>query len=128
MDMTETKKCTKCKRDTPLNSDYFYVSRARKDGFGERCKECNGQKFTKYHQLAEGEMFCKRCEEILPYNDEYFPKDKTTKTGLRNVCYICSKGKAGGAWYGKRKEQPLKWTEEEDDLLAKIYPDSTNEE
>lgn len=126
--MSEVKKFTKCKRELMLNSDYFYVNRARKDGFGEKCKECSGQNFTKYHQLKDGEMFCKRCEKILPYTDEYYPKDKSTKTGLRNVCYICSKGKAGSARYGKRKERALEWKKEEDLLLISLYPDNTNEE
>ncbi|MFS0643688.1 SANT/Myb-like DNA-binding domain-containing protein [Siminovitchia sp. 179-K 8D1 HS] len=126
--MEETKECKKCLREFPRNTDYFYKKKDSKDGFTTKCKECNGQKFTKYHQLKEGEMFCKRCEKILPYNDEYFPKDKNTKTGLRNVCYVCSKGKTGSARYGKRKEKTPEWTKEEDSLLIEIYPDNRNED
>lgn len=122
------KACNRCERELPLNSDYFYRNRAHKDGLSNICKECNGQRFTRYHELKEGEMFCKRCENILPYNDEYFPKDRNTKTGLRNVCYKCSKGKAGSARYGKRKKRAPRWSKEEDDLLIKLYPDNTNEE
>lgn len=124
----DLKTCNRCDRDLPANTDYFYKKHDTKDGFTSACKECNGQRFTKYHDLKDGEMFCKRCEKILPYTDEYFPKDKSTKTGLRNVCYICSKGKGGSARYGKRAKPAPKWTKEEDDLLSQVYADNTNKE
>lgn len=103
-----------------MNTDYFFTKKGTADGFTNKCKECQNYKFTKYHELKEGEMFCKKCERILPHDAEHFPIDKTTKTGLRNVCYECK-----GSTFGERRLQ-LKWTKKEDDLLMKEYPDNLN--
>lgn len=117
----EIKKCKKCERDLPKNTDYFFKKKDTKDGFVNNCKECNGFKFTILLELKDGEMCCKGCKRILPYDDEHFPTDKSTKTGLRNVCYECK-----GGQFGKRRPQPDKWTKIEDQLLKKEYPDNLN--
>lgn len=120
---TVTKKCKKCEREHPLNTDYYFKNKERPDGHVENCKECSGFKFTKYHSLKDGEMICKKCERVLPYDVEHFPQDKTTKTGLRNVCYECK-----GSHFGKRKEKAKNWTKEEDELLKKVYSDNLNKD
>lgn len=121
--MCTTKLCSKCNRELPLNSDYFFKKNYNKDGFNNKCKECEGYKFTKYNEIQESEMCCKRCERILPYTSEYFPTDKTTKTGLRNVCYECN-----GSKFGKRKPVSKRWTDNEDTLLKEVYSDNLNED
>lgn len=121
--MCNTKLCNDCKRKFPLELDYFFKKKGTNDGFTNKCKECQGYKFTKYNKLDANEMCCKRCDRVLPYNDEYFPSDKSTKTGLRNVCYECK-----GSSFGKRKPKSEIWTNKEDKLLIEIYADNTNEE
>lgn len=98
MDM---KKCNKCKRELPLNSDYFHK---KKDSFTSNCKECSNGRFTKFLQLKDGEMFCNKCDKILPYTEEYFPIDKSAKDGFRKTCHVCS-GRLKG--YGAKREMKL---------------------
>jgi len=43
--MSETKQCTKCKRQLPLTTDYYFKDRYHKSGFKSQCKECLGVKF-----------------------------------------------------------------------------------
>lgn len=119
--MNKLKKCKQCERELPKNTDYFFKKKDTKDGFTNKCKQCTGQEFTKYLDLKDGEMFCKGCRRILPHDGDHFPKDKNLKTGLRNVCFEC-KGKT----FGERKPQSVKWTQQEDDLLKKEYPDNLN--
>jgi hypothetical protein len=116
----ETKNCKKCERNLPKNTDHFFKKKDTKDGFVNNCKECDGFKFTRYLELKDGEMFCKKCERILPHDSEHFSKDKNLKTGLRNVCYECK----GGSFKVRRLQE--KWTEIEDVLLKKEYPDNLN--
>lgn len=115
------KNCKKCERELPMNTDYFFSKKDTVDGYTNKCKECQGYKFTKYFKLIEGEMFCKKCDRILPHNDEHFPIDKTAKNGLRNVCYECK-----GSSFGKRKPKPDLWSKKEDSLLKEVYPDNLN--
>ncbi|MGG3892029.1 NUMOD3 domain-containing DNA-binding protein [Metabacillus fastidiosus] len=82
----KTKKCSKCKRELPSNSDYFNKDKNRKDGLYPQCKECRtGKKlFTK-----EGFKICTGCHEELNMNTDYFFKNKDTKDGFTNRCKVC---------------------------------------
>lgn len=125
--MNKTKVCKHCKRELPLNTDYYFKNVSRKDGFLSKCKECMGRKFTdKLTKIPkDGHKFCIKCDRELKSSIRFFPPDSGCKDGLRNVCRECGKdGHFMGEGY-----VPKKWWEKEDEeLLAKIYPHYTNQE
>ena len=91
--MEETKICSKCKRELPLDSDHFNHKCDTKDGFTSRCKECLGRRFTNHltHIPKDGYKFCIKCGNELPISIQFFPPDKSCKDGFRNVCRCCGK-------------------------------------
>lgn len=102
----ELKKCSKCKRALPMNSDYYHNKR---DGFMSSCKECSKGRFTRNTELKDGEMYCVKCYKILPFNENYFPIDKSAKDGFRKTCHVCS-GRLKG--YGAKRNLYTKPLEE----------------
>lgn len=123
----EMKNCSKCKRELPMNTDYFFKKKDTKDGYTNRCKECQGYKFSnKLTKIPkEGYKFCIKCDRELKSTSSYFPVDRTCKDGLRNVCREC--GKDGH--FMKDDYVPKKWwTEEENELFKHRYPHYLNEE
>ena len=121
------KKCKKCNRELPANTDYYYLKCDTKDGFCSECKECKGKNFTNYltHIPKEGYKFCVKCDKELPKTTQYFPIDKDCKDGMRNVCRCCGKD---GHYLKDDYIQNERWTEEDYQLLKSIYKDYTNEE
>lgn len=84
--------CSKCKKELPMNSDYFTVSGTSKDGFYSRCKICRG--FKSYgislprenaKLKKEGLKRCSICRNIKPI-DIY---EKVGKTRLKEWCPEC---------------------------------------
>jgi len=103
------KKCTKCKVEKPMTTEYF--SRM-KDGFQFQCKECRKKYHTdkreeilrkrkeKYraehplkHTVAfpDGMKLCCKCNELKPSTNEFFNNLKKTKDGFRHECIECRK-------------------------------------
>lgn len=123
----ETKICNKCKRELPMNTDYFYKKHDTKDGFTNRCKECNGSIFTNklVHIPKEGFKFCIKCDRELEINIKYFPPDKGCKDGLRNVCRECG---SDGHFMNEGYIPKTWWSEEDNKLLIERYPNYTSEE
>lgn len=67
----------------------------------------------------DGYCVCKKCNKKLPYTETYFPKLKSEKRP-RQICRVCNP-KYGRYLEGEcRFVQP--WTEEEDEILKKVYP------
>ena len=125
--MKETKICSKCKRELPLDIDHFNHKCDTKDGWTARCKECLGKKFTNHltHIPKEGYKFCIKCDKELPISINYFPPDASCKDGLRNVCRCCGKD---GHYMVDDYKPNRKWTDEDLKLLENVYHDYTNEE
>ena len=122
------KLCSKCKRNLPANSDYFYLKNDTRDGFVQRCKECIGKNFTDYltNIPEDGYVFCKKCKRELPHDYLHFPADKNCKTGLRFVCRECTDSLSG--FLSEDYIPQEKWTDAELDLLKRLYKDYTTEE
>jgi hypothetical protein len=85
------KKCSKCKKDYPLNNDYFHKKADSKDGYSTICKECKGHSFTHYN-CKEGYQVCIKCQEELELNNINYYKDKNSRTGFTTVCKKCLTG------------------------------------
>lgn len=122
------KRCKKCGRELPLNTDYYFKKKDTRDGFTTKCKECQGYKFTNKLNKPKpksGYKFCIKCNRELPINVRYFPQDKMCKDRFRNVCRECG---ADGHFMGEGYIPKTWWTKEQEVLLRKIYPHYTNEE
>lgn len=112
--------CTKCKRELPENSDFYFTKYGK---FNNRCKECCGKHFTnKLSQpnSKDGYIFCKKCTRELPHTKQYFPIDKNCKNGLRNVCRECNK--KYGRFLNDNEEYNFQhWSDEENKLIRENY-------
>jgi len=103
------KKCTKCKVEKPMTTEYF--SRM-KDGFQFQCKECRkkyhtdkreeilrkrNEKYRLEHPLkhtvafSDGMKLCCKCNELKPSTNEFFNNLKKAKDGFRHECRECRK-------------------------------------
>lgn len=123
--MNEIKICTQCKRELPGNTDYYFMKLGK---LNNRCKECCGRHFTNKltHIPKEGHIFCKKCDRELPYTFQYFPEDKKCKAGLRYICRECNH--SYGRFLNDNEFPNRKWSDEEKELLAKVYKNYTGKE
>lgn len=126
--MQELKCCKECTRDLPMNTDHFFKKKDTKDGFTNKCKECQGGKFT--NKLTKcsprsGFKFCIKCDRELESDARFFPPDKTCKGGFRNVCRECGKD---GHFMAEGYVPKELWTDEENSLFINRYPNYLNEE
>lgn len=104
----ETKICTKCNKEYPATSEYFYVCRTAKDGLRSICKVCDKKRWAensakkqaekqKEQQLIENDLksrgvkICPKCKRELPAKLEYFYSNASLKDGLSFWCKSCSK-------------------------------------
>lgn len=89
------KQCRYCYRNFP-GSEYFFRSHPQnRDGLLNKCKECEGNKFTwgnkKKNELKlKHEQYCTGCDTIYPCNDIYFCKNKHSSSGCSRYCKKCS--------------------------------------
>lgn len=127
MENIKMKVCSKCKRELPANSDYYFKKHDTADGYTNKCKECRGYKFTdKLTKIPkDGHKYCIKCNRELPSTNVYFPIDNTCKDGLRNVCRECGKD---GHFMEEDYIPKRVWTDAENELFIKRYPYYTNEE
>lgn len=88
----EIKICSKCKRELPANSDYFFKRKENKDGLQGVCKECkSGHSFTdkiKY-KTEEGFRICLKCDIKYELNSDNFYASNLNKDGFRTTCKVC---------------------------------------
>jgi 5-methylcytosine-specific restriction endonuclease McrA len=84
----ESKVCSKCKRELPRNTDYFYKNTHAKDGYRPTCKQCMGYSYTKRLETAKGFKICNTCNKEKPATKEYFYSAGYSR--LRGECKECS--------------------------------------
>lgn len=96
------KVCTKCNRELPGTTFYFFRHKKMKDGLNSACKECEGHRFKEPRKIPTSEKenykICSKCHRELPETSEYFFKRKNGKNGLNSCCKECS-----GWSYGQKK-------------------------
>ena len=133
----KTRICTKCNKEFPNTNEYFGYAKKQTGRLNAVCKECikiiNKEKRQKYIEINknrdlfyEGTRHCKKCHRDLPNNKLYFSIDLSCVDGLRNVCRECSKKESG--FLAPDYKVNEKWTEEEKELLKKVYKDYSGKE
>lgn len=124
----KVKRCSKCGRELPANSDYFFKRKESKDGLMGVCKECKGKSFTNKlnYQTEEGRRICYKCKEKYELNDDNFYRSSLNKEGFRTTCKNCDNEvnkiyksnnkeltkKQWKNWYAKNKEYISKYNRE----------------
>lgn len=73
----ERKKCSKCKEEKPLTSEFFYRSRKSKNGFKSRCKDCQRVDNRKWREskgpeYATWENMKRRCVDENNWAYQYY--------------------------------------------------------
>ena len=58
-------KCSICKIDKPLNSEFFYERKDSKNGFRSNCIECSKKSFSKYHKQNKESILIKKTNYYL---------------------------------------------------------------
>lgn len=97
------KACTKCKRELPATTDYFYKSKKGKFGLRSICKECLGSKFGKNKNIPiktanSNFKICTKCNKELPRTNEYFSiRHRYGKEDFSSWCKECS-NKSSKEW------------------------------
>lgn len=113
--MSKTRVCSKCGRELPLTSEYFYVNKKNAEGFRCECKSCQNAHYKIYYdnkyksehekqQVIRNDLkqrnvkVCTGCKQLLPADIDYFYARKDTPDGLSYYCKECCK--AGQRRYG----------------------------
>ncbi len=96
MSDSKTKICPTCHRELPLNAAYFLRRPESRDGFRNRCKECEGHEFGEFKNLTARPGFrcCTRCHQEFPETDEWFYAKPSSRGGLTAACRSCLKREA----------------------------------
>lgn len=111
MDNYNTKQCTKCSRELPLDVKHFYRSNKVKNGFEAQCKECRGRSFgvkraNQVYGKRKGYAYCSKCRKELPLDSEHFHKSSASKNGFRGTCIKCRRNEEPLI---KRRERHTRW-------------------
>lgn len=116
--------CTKCDRELPATSEYFFKDKQKKDGLRPSCRECNGSKFIKKEAVLDGYKKCTKCNKILPATIDFFHQEKTSNDGLRPDCKKCRSNSVKN-WYkdnkDKKSEYHKRWYNQNKRERAKYY-------
>lgn len=113
--------CSKCDRELPANTDYFFRHKECKNGINACCKECMGFDFTNKlsaKQPKKGYKFCSKCDRELPATNEYFYNKKTCIDGLMGMCKECRESHRK-KYYKENKDRIL--------MKGKEYRDNNKE-
>ena len=94
--MDNTKICTKCKKELPL--DKFAKYKRSKNGLAACCKDCmntlsrisyakNAKQYPKDRNVISNTKICTKCKKELPLDK--FGKQRQHKDGLASWCKAC---------------------------------------
>lgn len=120
--MFKTRVCSKCGRELPLTSEYFYVDKRNIEGFRCECKDCQSRQYKVYYnnkhkdehkrvQISKDNLkqrnvkICTKCKQELSATTEYFYIRKDTPDGLSYYCKDCCK--TGQKRYGAKNRDAI---------------------
>lgn len=126
------KRCSRCRKEFPKNTDYFSRNKSKKDGFDHYCKLCvkNYQKEFKSRPkkqreiLDEGYIRCTKCKIVFPATIEFMSTNRSRKSGLDSWCKECRKEYARAIYWRNPKKNNLKSAEYYENNKHKILPKS----
>ena len=90
----KTKFCTKCKKELPATTDYFYYSKKSKDGLRYHCKDC-WRDYKREHR----QQIAKNRKEYKKNNWEGWMKNHLKHIKIKRLkpkqkyCSICNQEK-----------------------------------
>lgn len=83
----KTKICTKCKKEFPATTEFFYSDRSKKLGLCSSCKECHRKSYKrqrknillyKKHQRNDNPDYMRQWRKDNPgYNEKYYQKNRS---------------------------------------------------
>jgi len=104
------KSCRVCKLVKKL--DKFHKAVGNKDGYNNRCKECQKKYNDQYHAQQKQKHTktppaplpkkCPKCNCVKPFKDFY--RSNCSKTGITSFCKTCA-SKKGKEWEERNKER-----------------------
>lgn len=97
--MCKTKQCKKCNNDLEISADNFYRDQNSKDGFRNKCKDCEKKEKKQYYQ----ENIDKRREYIEANKEKIRQKTKKYKSEHKDLQKKYNKKKFGGKSELRRK-------------------------
>lgn len=120
--MTESKICSKCSIDKPL--ELFGKDSRVKSGYESRCKQC----IKEYHQAMKNipkiEVFSKICTKCnVNRSAEEYHKRSSSSDGLHNSCKYCRKD-YDLSRADKKAEYSKKYSEQNSDKIKKYRLDN----
>jgi 5-methylcytosine-specific restriction endonuclease McrA len=110
---TPLKACSKCRREFPRTSDYFFKSKYKPDGLRSVCKLCQGYLITPPKQ-PEGYKLCRACAEVKPLTE--FHRYNRSADGYRYVCKACRAADEGFTYHPPAPDG-MKWCSKCNHLL-----------
>ena len=135
--LMKSKVCSKCGKEFPATTKYFYASKLGRYGLRVECKGCskidnynrNSTLREKTLKIKEEKLkeiqkqttkVCSKCKTELPKTKEYFTTNSKSLDGYHSLCRTCHK-QTSKLWKEKNKEA-LKWR-----TLYKMYGISKEE-
>lgn len=100
--VTEAKKCSKCKRELPLTTEFFHRHKLHPDGFHSECKKCRG---CRIKSRKSGFKICSKCGKELPLSA--FNKQMAGFLGHRSYCRSCQQLEADEDRFGGNRIKAL---------------------
>lgn len=114
----ETKVCTKCGRELPATAEYFYRSKATKDGLWSYCKACNREaKREERHEYYEAHKEERKEKYNSPkwkkYRKEYMHEYHLAHYSAekRRQKYEESGREYAAKWYNENRERVLDYSQ-----------------
>ena len=106
-EMTNKKKCSRCREMKLRTSEYFYSRKNNsKDGLQGVCKECKKPGQKRAQRTPDSRKQCSTCDKWFDRVPEFFYRRKESADGFRNSCKVCT-NKWTENWKAENREKHL---------------------